>query len=426
MSRLISLLPVILAAQVAYPASASEVPAIAGLASAAGAKSDGSGEATYASVPWKRIQLDETFRSEGVAAADLNRDGKTDVVAGDVWYEAPDWTLHEIRPVGAYAPEKGYSRSFANFTWDINGDGWGDVIVIGFPGAPVHWYENPRGEYGDHWAEHLIWHSACNETPDFEDITGDGKPELILGSQPERQMGYLPLPDPQNATEKWDFHPISEPGKPSENGTHRFYHGLGVGDVNRDGRPDVLIPHGWWQAPDDPTDSPWTFHATPLSRPEEKTPLRAANIYVDDLDGDGDSDVIMTSAHSYGVWWFENTGGNEKPEFTYHLIDESYSQTHAVEFVDIDGDGQRDIVTGKRYFAHQGKDPGGKEPVGMYWYEIRKRNGAPPKFLRHEIAAGRDTGVGTQFVVTDFDGDGSPDIVLSNKKGVNLLLQVRQ
>jgi hypothetical protein len=147
--------------------------------------------------------------------------------------------------------------------------------------------------------------------------------------------------------------------------------------------------------------------------------LPAANIHVDDLDLDGDQDMIMSSAHTYGVWWFENTEGS----FTYHLIDESYSQTHAMEFVDINGDGVKDIVTGKRYFAHNGGDPGGKDPVVMFWYEIKKTKGKPPEFSPHEITAGKDTGVGTQFLVQDINGDKRPDIILSNKKGVNVLLQ---
>ncbi len=372
-------------------------------------------------VNWERIEIDNAFRSEGVAVADVNRDGKRDVLAGDVWYEAPHWKMHAIRPVGHFVAGKGYSSSFANFAYDVNGDGWDDFILIGFPGDPFHWYENPKNQPG-HWKEHLIWHSACNETPDFEDLTGDGKPELVLGSQPERQMGYLPLPASAQAAGKWNFRAISEPGDPQKNGSFKYYHGVGIGDVNHDGRNDVVIPHGWWEAPQDRNIIPWKFHPLVLSKDGTGDPLRAANIYVDDLDLDGDNDLIMSSAHAYGVWWFENVAGNKAPQFKYHLIDESYSQTHAVEFADINGDGHKDIVTGKRFYAHNGRDPGGKDPVVMYWYEIRREKGSPPKFIPHEIVAGRDTGVGTQFVVTDVDGNGRHDVVLSNKKGVNILL----
>lgn len=371
---------------------------------------------------WQRVKIDETFRSEGVAAVDVNRDGKIDVLAGDVWYEAPDWTMHEIRTVGKYEYDKGYSQSFADFAYDVNADGWPDLIIVGFPAAPFHWYENPKGNYGQHWTPHLVWHSGANETPVFTNLVGDSRPELVVGSEPERQLGYLTLPDAEHATQKWTFHPVSEPGDPRQNGSFRFYHGLGVGDLNGDGRNDVLIPHGWYEQPA-ALDTPWTFHGYTLSESGQGNPLPAANLLVQDLDLDGDNDIVMSSAHNYGLWWFENLGDKQNTKFQYHLIDKSYSQTHALEFADINGDGQKDLVTGKRFYAHQGHDPGGKEPVVMYWYEIQRQKGQPPKFLPHEIVAGRDTGIGTQFQVTDMNGDGRLDLVLSNKKGVNVLLQ---
>ncbi|MCH7686983.1 MAG: VCBS repeat-containing protein [Planctomycetes bacterium] len=376
-------------------------------------------------IRWERIKIDGTFRSEGVAAADINKDGKIDVIAGDVWYEAPNWSMHAFRKVGEYHGDKGYSQSFANWTYDINGDGWEDIIVVGFPGEPFHWYENPKGNYDTHWTEHVIWHSACNESPDFLDLTGDGKPEAVLGSQPEAKLGFLPIPSGSKVREKWNFHAVSRAGNPRDNGTFKYYHGLGAGDVNNDGRSDVVIPHGWWEAPKNRQAGPWEFHPYRLSKEPNGNPLPAGDLHVDDLDLDGDQDIIMSSAHAFGIWWFENLSGNDASQFKYHLIDESYSQTHAMEFKDINGDGNRDIITGKRYFAHQGKDPGGKDPVVMYWYEVKKKKGSPPEFIPHEIKAGRDTGIGTQFLVTDINGDQLYDIVLSNKKGVNVLIQVR-
>lgn len=378
-------------------------------------------------VRWQRINLDKTFRSEGVTAFDVNHDGKIDVIAGDVWYEAPGWKLHEIRPVKKYNYDGGYSESFCNFGYDVNGDGWTDYICVGFPGAEFFWYENPKNAPG-HWKAHLVWHSACNESPDFLDLTGDGKPELILGSQPEDQTGYLPLPaaDQALSLKNWKFQPVSPPGDPKQqgldNGSHRFYHGIGVGDFNRDGRDDVIIRHGWWEAPPDRNQSPWTFHRyTMLQTDKSKTKgTECANMYVDDLDLDGDQDIISSSAHSYGVWWWENIDGKTLRQ---HVVDQSFSQSHALHYVDINGDGKRDLVTGKRYWAHNGHDPGGREPVVMVWYEIVKSAGAEPQFIKHEIAEGLGTGIGTQFQITDLNGDKRPDIVLSNKKGVNLLVQ---
>ena len=373
-------------------------------------------------VKWNRIQLDSKFRSEGATAFDVNRDGKIDVLAGELWYEAPDWTPHEIQPVGDHAFDTGYSDCFGCFGHDVDGDQWQDYIVVGFPGKPCYWYRNPHNRNG-HWPKHEIWHVANNESPAFADVTGDGNPELILGSG--NRLGYLPLPPKSDAERTWEFQPVCPVGNAQENGSVKYYHGLGHGDLDGDGRRDILIPHGWYRNP--PTDNSglWKFHSFALQKPGADRPLKAAHLFTYDLDLDGDQDIVMSSAHDYGIWWFENRGSPDNTEFTYHLIDDSFSQTHALQMADIDGDGDEDFVTGKRFYAHNGHDPGGKDAVVMYWIEVQQTRGEAPTFTMHEIEAGRNTGIGTQFAVHDVSGDGLLDIVLSGKKGVNLLIQTR-
>lgn len=361
--------------------------------------------ASAGEISFKKIVVDKTFRAEGVAAGDVNRDGKLDILSGDVWYAAPDWKMHEVRPVGKYDGTKGYSNCFANFAQDVNGDGWVDSIVIGMPSTECFWYENPKNKPG-HWKQRVVAKSACNETPIFADLLGNGKPVPIFAVRPEGQMCWFSVPD--NLEGLWDKHIIA--AGPNAPGTEKYSHGLGAGDVNGDGRCDVLVKQGWWEAPEDPKKNNWTFHPTDLGED-------CANILVYDVDGDGDNDVITSSAHKYGIWGFEQRDGFR---FRKHVISEKYSQPHAMILADINRDGVKDIVTGKRHFAHQGKDPGGHDPAMLYWFELR-RTGGEPKFILHEID--NDSGVGTQFEVVDMNADGKLDIVTSNKKGVYVFLQ---
>jgi len=106
------------------------------------------------------------------------------------------------------------------------------------------------------------------------------------------------------------------------------------------------------------------------------------------------------------------------------FISKEFSQPHAIRLVDMNGDGIKDLVTGKRHFAHMGKDPGGKDPAMMYWFEVKRPQKGEVEFIMHIFDD--DSGVGTQFEVVDFNGDNRPDIVTSNKKGVHVFLQRRQ
>jgi hypothetical protein len=362
------------------------------------------------SISWRKQVLDRCFRSEGVTVADVNRDGRLDVIAGNVWYEAPHWTPHEIRPAPEFDGAAGYSNSFINFSMDVDRDGWPDLILIGFPGAEAVWLENPRDEERP-WREHRIWHSACNESPAFGDIDGDREPELVFAYD-EEQMAWLePGPDPRAP---WNAYPIGSPGDP---GTRKFAHGLGIGDVNGDGRPDVITRHGYWEAPSDPRRPGWRFVPGDLG-PD------CAHMHAFDVDGDGLPDVLSSSAHLKGIWWHRQDRGPDGPRFTSRVIDDTWSQSHGLVLADINGDGVPDLVSGKRFWAH---GPAGDVepdfPAVLYWYELR-RSGGGVEWIRHPIDD--DSGVGTQFEVVDVNGDGLLDVVTANKKGVFLFEQVRE
>ncbi|WP_247236554.1 VCBS repeat-containing protein [Telluribacter sp. SYSU D00476] len=362
-------------------------------------------------ISFRKMVLHDEFIAEGVAVGDVNRDGKIDVMAGAYWFEAPDWKKHELTRPQKFEYDKGYSDAFVSQSMDVNLDGWVDFVRVGFPGKEAQWFENPKNKEG-HWKVHPIHTSVGNESAGFFDVDGDGRLDLLGGNSSVRQMNWFRAPVTKGET-GWKQYTISKENTP---GSEPFSHGLGLGDINKDGRPDVLIKDGWWEAPKDRLQPDWTFHPAKLGE-------ASAQMYAYDFDGDGDQDVVSSSAHALGIWWHEQiqteTGG---AQWKTHLISDQFTQTHGLALVDINSDGHPDLVTGKRYFAHMGKDPGEYEPPVLYWFEFKP--GKNPTWVPHLIDD--SSGVGVHVVAEDITKDGLIDIVIANKKGVFVFVQERK
>ncbi len=347
-------------------------------------------------VRFKKITVDSAFRSEGVSVADFNGDGTLDIATGNQNYLGPNWKIQPLFVKPKAFPLASYSDSFLCFNDDINGDGALDLIVVGFPGQTTHWLENP-GKSGGTWKKHLAVKATGNESPAYTDVDGDGRRELLFMSGSRFAMAKPPA-DP---TEPWTIQMIAGPKDPGAG------HGLGTGDINGDGITDVLSPNGWWQGPGKATQEPWQFHKQAF--------FGGAQLCVADLDGDGDNDVLGSSPHAYGIAWTEQTADG----WEQHLIDDEDSQTHAIHLADINGDGLIDFVTGKRFWAHNGHDPGSYQRAVLCWYEQKRIS--KPIWIKHEIDG--NSGVGLHFQILDLDNDGLLDIVTSNKKGVYVFQQ---
>lgn len=386
---------------------------------AASAAGGASSPTALQSPKFKKIKLTDQFFSEGANFADLNKDGKQDFFAGPYWYEGPDFVKRHEFYEGKPVDPKGYSTNFVAFAHDFNNDTWPDILVIGFPGQSTGWYENPKGKDGP-WERHVAFPITDNESPTFGDLTGDGKPELIFHTK--GMLGWA-TPNPEEPTRRWTFHKASA----ADQRFQRFTHGLGYGDVNGDGKADLLEAQGWWEQPASLEGDPdWKHHKADFGR-------GGAQMYAYDMDGDGDNDVITSlQAHGYGLAWFENKkGDNGEITFTRHTIlsekeeekvkDVQFSQLHAVDLYDMDGDGLKDIVTGKRWWAHGPTgDAQPNAPAVVYWFKLVRKDGKAD-FIPHLID--NDSGVGTQVVAGDLNGDGLGDVVVGNKKGQFVLIQ---
>jgi len=356
--------------------------------------------ASAQTIRFQKHILTSDFISEGVAVADINKDGKPDILAGAYWFEAPGWTKHAIAEGKRWDPATQFSNSFLDFAMDINLDGWIDVIRISLPGEEAVWYENPKNKPG-YWAMHPILKNCGNESPALVDVDRDGRPDLLCNDPVAREVIWLKAPVTKGDT-SWKRYVIARGDVP---GVNRYTHGLGLIDMNGDGRGDVVITHGWWECPADPRTTGWTFHPAGLGED-------CSQIYALDK-----NDLISASAHRYGIWWHEKADTG----WVHHTIYDKFSETHALAMADVNGDGRPDLVTGKRYYAHNGEDPGAHEPSVLYWFE--RKPGRAPSWIPHAIDD--NSGVGLQVLVQDLNKDGLPDIIVANKKGVFFFEQRR-
>lgn len=328
--------------------------------------------------------------SEGVAVMDMNGDGRLDVTSGAYWYEAPAWTRHKYREAKIQGE---FVVNCGEFSIDVDEDGDLDLVSAGWQEDGIFWYVNP-GKAGAIWEKRLITPSLHTEGFWAADIDGDGKQDFVAVHYTPSEVFYVSFAG-------------GKPTKHRVGGKEGDDHGIGVGDVDGDGKLDVVATKGWYRQVDASNDQwEWT--------PEFDLGHTGFGIQVFDVNADGKSDLIYGRGHSYGLFWREQTSEGGKRGWKEHLIDGTFSQLHNVQLADLNGDGKPEILTGKRYRGHNGDDPGGYEPLALFYYTIDTKTAT---FARYPIAYNSRAGAGTQFVVLDFDGDGDKDIVTAGKSG---------
>lgn len=352
-----------------------------------------------ASLRFERERIGDVIY-EACSAFDVNNDGAIDIVSGEYWFEGPDFqAAHKICTIRR---EVDYYDDFSDYPMDVNGDGYTDIITGAWWGESLSWRENPKGQPVE-WTTHVIAKTGNIERPCFYDIDKDGEVEIIPNTKGVSIFKLIRDADGKGTGSFKETKIIDEGAG----------HGIGFGDLNGDGHEDIVLSWGWLEAPENPYEGEWKEHRD-FAFAQASCP-----IIVIDVNKDGMNDIIVGQGHNYGLhWWEQSKDADGKQTWTQRDIEPNRSQFHDMQLADIDNDGEPELVTGKRYRAHNGADPGSSDPLGVYYYEI---NGG--SFVRNTVdygPAGQASGTGIYLWVEDINGNGWKDIIAPGKEGLYL------
>jgi len=377
---------------------------------------------------WKKIVIssrtavDPTTNANGVAVADIDRDGRPDVVVGTgrvtaqegtvYWFKAPrdpeqeNWERFQVEP----ETDKSFMKMY---TMDVNNDRKPDIIAGTNQGTYVYLNPGDPAQEGAQWERQLLAEGTGSSNY-LADMDGNRKLDIVnsdLGSKPDYQ-GSISWYEPDYTRGEVSF----EGTMIDDNLTKAF--DVNVMDVNGDHAQDVLVsifqlPGLYWYEAPEKTGDPWTKRT--ISETFEGT-----DMYTGDVNGDRKSELIVSGLFMNKISFFTPSGAPDDIQWTEEVLDDNITLPGDISLNDIDGDGDLDVVLAgmgtNQIIWYENKLP--KKNSCLFTYLLGKKSPALPKLRAVRDNYLKSSSAGESIIKSYYDS--SPLIIefLQRRKGV--------